>query len=98
MATVDERAKLLSIACPWCRAKPGEDCTTGKDRDGKRRPVTTLDAGCHDARWQAALGYEASVIGAAVEARVPVRHAVNEEREPQLVGAGIGSALPERPW
>lgn len=76
MATAQERAALLAVACPWCHAAPGEVCELRL-----RRPVpaqrsrlrvvrpptpTTLDAGCHDARWQAALGVSAQV-------RVPAR-------------------------
>jgi hypothetical protein len=75
MATADERRALLAIACPHCDAWPGSLCTTSfahrrrKFRDDEPmtrrvvRPPRTLDGGFHDARWQAALGRSAEVVG-----------------------------------
>jgi len=93
MASREELSKLLAIPCSWCHAAVGEPCSTsGIRRDGTegprrsdRRPIRTLDGGCHDARWQQALG-----VAAPVRAEV-----VAEEHQPhQLVGAGAV----ERPW
>lgn len=98
MATSDERRRLLAIPCPHCGAKPKEECFTRGGRGGSERlRITTLDGGCHDARWRAALGYEAVVVSAAVPHK-ETPDPVDDEREPQLVGAGISSSLPERPW
>lgn len=78
MVTHDQRQALLSVTCPWCHAGTDEPCTVPTrnevDAEGgrrRRRPrhVTTLDGGCHDARWRQALGVNASVISAAVEER-----------------------------
>lgn len=75
MATTEQRQALLSVTCPWCLAPVGELCTLrGRvrvdDQGAKRRPparqLTTLDGGCHDARWRKALGVEAPVIREAV--------------------------------
>ena len=95
MATHEERAALLAVSCRWCSAKPGEEChavTTGRAartqrRHDVRRPLTTLDAGCHDARWQDALGRAAPVLPAMVEAR----------QEPTQRPSGATLTEP-RPW
>jgi hypothetical protein len=65
MATEQQTAALLDITCPWCNAGPGQLCQTAYQPVSRRgdRPirVSTLDAGCHDARWQAALHERAPV-------------------------------------
>ncbi len=92
MATHEERAALLAVACRWCSAKPGEEChavTTGRAartrRHDVRRPLTTTDAGAHSLRWEDALGRTAPVLGAMVE----------EKRKPRevLIPSDQG-----RPW
>lgn len=85
MATLEERDQLLAVACTWCGAAPREECTVKGLRE--LRVPSTLDGGCHDARWRAAMGREARVVPAAVDVRRPV-----EDTEPVLVGAV------ERPW
>jgi hypothetical protein len=77
MATVEQRRALLGITCSWCHAAPGEFCTrpdghnTRDSQDGLRRraglPISTLDGGCHDARWQAAGLGTAPVLTAVVD-------------------------------
>ena len=37
--------KALSVACPWCNAPTGKDCTTPRG--------TLPDHGVHRARWRA---------------------------------------------
>lgn len=97
MATLDQMRALLSISCRWCGAAPKEACFTTVKRHGRevRIPLTTLDGGCHDLRWQDALGTGAVVMTAAVaEIRgdeTPPSEV--EPDEPVLVGAAI-----ERPW
>lgn len=63
MATAAQRTSLLAHTCPHCGAGVGEGCTVARparrDAEGglrvtSGRPITTLDGGCHDARWQAA--------------------------------------------
>lgn len=102
MATPEQRRALLAVACPWCRAGVGEPCglrsredtdTEGGRRTRPVRRVTTLDGGCHDARWNAALGTAARVLPAVVAAKVE-RPAAPAEDDRVLVGAGP----PERPW
>lgn len=93
MVTPREREKLLGTPCPWCKARVGEDCRTASKR---HLPITTLDGGCHDARWQAALGQAARVVmpdekGRRVIVEPP---AAAPEREPVMVGV----ALADRPW
>lgn len=79
MATPDERRALLAIACPHCDAWAGSLCTISfahrrkrfRDDEPQRRvvrPPRTLDGGFHDARWQAALGRSADVVGERVAA------------------------------
>lgn len=99
MATRDELRKLLAVACPWCRAAVGELCSTAGTRSPEavgprrsdRRPIRTLDGGCHDARWQRALGREAAVLAEVVAADRGVPRRRTEE--PELVGAAV-----DRPW
>lgn len=103
MATREQRARLLAVSCPWCGSAPGEVCVlrAAKRRDhegGERRRrlpvITTLDGGCHDARWQKALGMPAPVLAAAVQ----------QLREPGSEGLPEGPAVDEvaaglaRPW
>lgn len=94
MATTEQRQALLRIGCPWCQAAPGEVCSRGRSsrRDtegGVRRsrplPVSTLDGGMHDARWQAAGLGSAPVITARV-------------RELHPVAAAPAASAVERPW
>lgn len=98
MATREQLDKLMAVACPWCRAAIKEECTTGPP--GKQRLITTLDGGCHDARWQVALGTSAPVVMDRERAvSVPlVAPAGPAEREPVTVGAAVGGVLPDRPW
>lgn len=71
MATSQERRALLSITCPWCGTGPGAECVAAsvhrlppgmKPRRVRPARVRSLDGGCHDARWQAALGRGAKVL------------------------------------
>lgn len=106
MATSVERQKLLAISCPWCHAAPGELCskpvtravdTEGGQRKARRVPITTLDGGCHDARWQAAGMGPAPVIVerlAALQERDEAPASRGPAPVPQLVGAGPD----DRPW
>ena len=110
MATPQQRTALLAVACPWCYAAPGEPCTLrssssvridseGGQRRTSSRGVSTLDGGCHDARWKVALGMEAPVIRGAVLAAqgqddTGAPRESTRESVPTLVGAGA----PERPW
>lgn len=99
MATRDQLRKLLAVSCPWCHAGVGELCTAPGSRDphaegprrSDRRPIRTLDGGCHDARWLRALGEPAPVRAEVVAEEHPPRH--GEATEPVLVGAPA-----ERPW
>jgi hypothetical protein len=61
MVTTEQRTALLAVACPWCQAAPGEDCsvrrgrrrdTEGGVRKGQRAPLHSQVA--HDSRWTAA--------------------------------------------
>jgi len=86
MATASEMRALLATSCPWCSASPGEKCRV---RRGKQFvPVTTLDGESHDARWQAALGRGAKVLG---EADI-----LKSQRVQAL--AASGRPRVERPW
>lgn len=53
--------------------------------------IRTLDGGCHDARWQRALGQAAPVLAAVV---------VEEHSRPQAEGAEpeLVGAVDQRPW
>jgi len=105
MATRDELRALLAVTCPWCHAAAGELCSTmGVRNDQKvgprrsdRRRIRTLDGGCHDARWNKALGTSAPVLPEVVAAghQRPVVDPEEGQRveEPVLVGAAV-----ERPW
>ena len=95
MATPEQRRTLLATACPWCHAQPGNVCTRGRggkrDVEGgvrKQRPllVTTLDGGCHDARWQAAGLGTAPVVAERVR-----------ELHPVAAGPPVGPVA-DRPW
>lgn len=88
MATPAERAQLMSVSCPWCGAGPEQECYVGSK--SKRRPITSLDGGSHDARWQKALGRPATVI----EAVVAEAHPTRDDREP----VSVGQAVADRPW
>ena len=96
MATPEQRHTLLAVGCPWCGAAPGEACqrasrgrsrrdTEGGVRKGRPLPVTVLDGGAHDARWQAAGLGSAPV----VTARVRELHPPAARPEP---------AATARPW
>lgn len=63
MATAREIRALLDVACPHCGAGVGSACRVRVHRRGRMvtLPITTLDGGSHDARWQAALGIPAPV-------------------------------------
>lgn len=90
MATVEERAALLAVTCPWCGARPQSECTTvaGRKRRRGHRGPSTLDGHCHDARWIKALGRPAPVLAG----NLPPRRGYDE------VGGGRGSvAVAERP-
>lgn len=101
MATSEQRTHLLAVACPWCKAAPGEVCTvagrvqgdprTERGRRGRQAGISTLDGGCHDARWQAA-GLGAAAV---VTERVAQLH---NRGEGQLVPAFAGAAPTDRPW
>lgn len=85
------------MPAPGGRAK--RDTEDGVRRE-KRAPITTLDGGCHDARWQAAGLGSAPVLRDAV-ARLHDSEATRvQEPQPALVGAGAGPvvAAGERPW
>ena len=99
MATTDQRRALLAIPCSWCQAAPGEFCSrpapghNERDvEDGVRRktrlPISTLDGGCHDARWQAAGLGTAPVLGEVVAELV----------ERPIPGRVPVSAGADRPW
>jgi hypothetical protein len=96
MATVEERARLLAVACPWCEAPPGAECRVrGTARQNRRRGQkgpSVLDGRCHDARWQAALGRPAKVL---VD-RLPPRRGTDEGRVAVLDRPEPG--VEERPW
>lgn len=110
MATTDERQALLAITCPWCAAAPGEVCSmpapggrARRDNEGgirreRRIPISTLDAGCHDARWLAAGLGSAPVLAAVVAEHQAVD--LPRVQEPAMAGAGAPSAASagERPW
>ena len=100
MATADEMRALMSVACPWCGAKPGVKCFV---RMRNRRSVpSTLDGEAHDARWQRALGVDARVLSSQVE-KITGRDQVRTP-DPVPVGAVVGepvlvgAALEDRPW
>lgn len=101
MASRDEIRALLAVPCPWCHAAVGEVCSTSGTRSegtegprrSDRRPIRTLDGGCHDARWKRALGREAAV-RADVVAEAHGHGRRTPDPEPQLVSAGPV----ERPW
>lgn len=107
MATTEERQALLAITCPWCQATAGEVCsmpapgahakrdTEGGVRQGQRIPISTLDAGCHDARWVAAGLGPAPVRAEAVAILQAPRG-----QEPAMAGAGgpVGASVGDRPW
>lgn len=110
MATTEQRHALLAITCPWCHAAPSEFCSrpAGHNErdaeDGVRRrarlPISTLDGGCHDARWQAAgLG------SAPVLTEVVADMLQSAERATGRPRAGARAPVPaaavvggERPW
>jgi hypothetical protein len=100
MATAEQRAALLRIECPWCGAGPGTPCRVralmGRKRGGQNR-ISTLDGGCHDARWQAALGVSAPVLGDVVAAR---RVEAAKEQRPGTVAVldPPEEAPDDRPW
>jgi hypothetical protein len=110
MATVEQRIALLAITCSWCHSAPGEFCTRPAGRnsvdsqDGVRRqvglPISTLDGGCHDARWQAAgLGSApvlTEVVAALRETAIqPAGRPRTGARAPAPAAAMAGG---ERPW
>jgi len=102
MATPAEMAALLAVTCPWCQAAPGHKCqarTSGRTSTLATRlalTLTTLDGGCHDARWQAALGRGAAVIADAVaEAR---RKPDTDETREVPTSTATATAVLERPW
>lgn len=70
MATLEQRKRLLANPCPWCRAAAGADCASFSPKTA--RPITTLDGGCHDARWVAAFGTHARVTSVPGPAPEPV--------------------------
>jgi hypothetical protein len=102
MATAAQRQALLAIPCPHCSASVGEMCgvarVTPRDGEGgkrreRSRPLTTLDGGCHDARWQAAgLGAARVLTEALAEAQQRPVSAVAAPQAAELVTVG------ERPW
>ena len=98
MATAEERSTLLSKPCRWCGARTGEQCRAatarvkGNDGAAPREvpvPVTTLDGGFHDLRWQDTLGRPARVVTTAVP--------VVEDPEVESPTKVLESAG-ERPW
>lgn len=99
MASAEDRAALLGVSCAWCGAAPGEDChvreTSADKAKGTRRyspvPITTLDGGCHDARWRAALSRGAEVLTAAVPSPDPVTPG---DANVARVAVSVG----DRPW
>lgn len=95
MATPDQMRTLLSISCRWCGATLNEACFTTVKRHGRevRIPLTTLDGGCHDLRWQDALGTSAAVMTAAVAEIRGEDPPEPEPDEPVLVGTAMA-----RPW
>lgn len=107
MATIEERQKLLAIMCPHCHAAAGEPCgvaggplpldAEGGRRRRTRRPVTTLDGGCHDARWQAALNRPAPVLVSAPRlGELRGRPSSPPEETPLAGPAPV--LVGERPW
>lgn len=89
MASREQMEALLAVLCPWCGAGPREMCSASsggrKVIGGQRRrrvELSTLDGGCHDARWRKALDAGAPVLAGAVE----------ERRGRELVSSA------ERPW
>lgn len=106
MATPDQRAALLAITCPWCSAPPGETCSmpapgsrASRDQEGgvrraQRIPISTLDGGCHDARWQAAgLGSAPVRLDALADL-----HTVAPRRVQEPAVAAAGGSAGDRPW
>lgn len=98
VATREERRRLFAVACPWCGAGPGSLCRVAGVPDKVRRRsgdrVRTLDAGCHDARWQAALGRGAPVLRDVVARRVVADRASRRA----TVSLLAEEAPHERPW
>lgn len=99
MATAAQRTALLSITCPWCQVGPGQVCVRGRhasiDQEGGLRrkrpqPVTVLDGGCHDARWQAAGLGTAPVVTERLRELHPVGAAPQRAAEP--------APDDDRPW
>lgn len=106
MATAQEMRALLATPCPHCGAVSGSTCRVkARGRKGQVLwlPITTLDGGCHDARWQAALGRPAAVRSDVVAARHPRRVAPSPR-----MARGTVAVLdpppketpddPDRPW
>lgn len=98
MATSEQRRRLLAGPCPYCGAGTAELCSVARparrDQEGgvrriESRPITTLDGGCHDARWQAAGLGPAPVLPAAVQ-EIHARPARTDGPVPVMAG--------ERPW
>lgn len=106
MATIEQRQKLLGIPCPHCRAATGEACTAsvqpqnldaeGGRRRQRRRPLTVLDGGCHEARWQAALGIPAPVVSSAPRLAELRGRPADPPRE--VVAGPAPVLVGERPW
>jgi hypothetical protein len=74
----------------------------GGVRQGQRIPISTLDGGCHDARWVAAGLGPAPVLGKVVAER-QARQSVDPPRrvqEPAMAGRGAPPVGPagDRPW
>jgi len=89
MATRQQVAALMAVACPFCGSAAGEPCGR-KVKGGVIRPHT-LDGEAHDARWQRAnLGGASVLSGKVVERRAP-----RQTPEQVLVASG---AVIERPW
>lgn len=99
MATREQIRSLLAVPCPWCGAAVNEACSAPGARSPQaegprrsdRRPIRTLDGGCHDARWLKALDEPAPV-----RAEVVAEEHLSRRRRrgaPVLAGAGV-----ERPW
>lgn len=108
MATTEQRRALLSVTCSWCGAGVGEVCTLriaqtvdaeGGQRRQAPRPLTTLDGGCHDARWQRAGLGPAPVIRGAVLAAQGWDEDQGRPERPARDPVAVGAPDPlERPW
>lgn len=102
MATAEQHKLLLSIPCPYCNVGPGVECYVREPEPmvwRRRRPlrITTLDGGCHDARWRAAVGTDAPVLAEAVAALVNGEDGDRRvKRASELAPATV--AVMERPW